>query len=164
MDLIQSVFGSDNGDITAMQLCARATFLLAFGILCARIAGRRTFSSLSPLDIIVSLVVGANISRVMLGSAPFLPALAATLLLVILHRLLAMAARRWEGLGIILKGRPISLMHDGIVDSVALRRGQISEHDLHEGLRMEQIDRLEDVKLATLERGGKISVIPKERH
>jgi uncharacterized membrane protein YcaP (DUF421 family) len=38
-----------------------------------------------------------------------------------------------------------------------MRSGQA---DLVEGLRMEQVERVEDVRLATLEAGGKISVVP----
>lgn len=161
METIRTLIGPDNGDATALQLCARAAFLFAYGILCIRIAGRRTFSSLSPIDIVVAIVVGSNISRAMTGKAPFFPALAATLLLVVLHRLLAFASMRSKAVEAFLKGRAIPLVRNGKVDEAAMARGQISEDDLREGLRMEQIDQPEEAKLATLERGGKISAIPK---
>ena len=41
-----------------------------------------------------------------------------------------------------------------------MRRHAIGQADLIEGLRMEQVERIEDVRLATLEAGGKISVVP----
>ena len=68
--------------------------LLPYGILCIRVAGRRTFSNLTPLDIFVAIVVGSNISRAMTGKAPFVSTLAATLLLgeMISGRLLLAAA------------------------------------------------------------------------
>lgn len=78
MDWLTALIGPDDGTATTWQFCVRALVLLPYGILCIRIAGRRTFSNLTPLDIFVAIVVGSNISRAMTGKAPFLPTLAAT--------------------------------------------------------------------------------------
>ncbi|HWU14311.1 MAG TPA: YetF domain-containing protein [Caulobacter sp.] len=137
--------------------------LFLFGVVCIRIAGRRTFSSITPLDIVVALIIGSNISRAMTGKAPFFPGLAATLVVVVLHRLLAMATLHWTPLSRLMKGAPVTLVRDGVADEAALRRHAIARADLAEGLRMEQVDRIETVKLATLEAGGKISVVPRSR-
>ncbi len=163
MDTFRTLIGPDTGDATVAQLCVRAVLLFAFGVLCIRIAGRRTFSSITPLDIVVALVVGSNISRAMTGKAPFFGGLAATLVVVVLHRLLAMATLHWSPLARLLKSAPVVLVRDGVADPAALRRHEIGQADLAEGLRMEQVDRIEDVRLATLEAGGKISVIPASR-
>ncbi|MBO9558293.1 MAG: DUF421 domain-containing protein [Caulobacter sp.] len=160
--MLRLLVGPDNGDATAAQLCVRAAMLFAFGLICIRIAGRRTFSQMTPLDIIVAVVVGSNISRMMTGKAPFLGGIAATLVLVVLHRLVAMATLKWSWLARAVKYAPAILIRDGVVDRGALRRHGISDADLAEGLRMEQVDRTEDVRLATLEGGGKISVVPKD--
>lgn len=94
MDMLRALIGPDEGYQTMTQLSVRAVLLFAFGILCIRIAGRRTFSQAAPLDIIVYLIVGSNLSRVMTGGAHVLPSMAATLTLVVLHRLLAYATLR----------------------------------------------------------------------
>ncbi|MFT3977667.1 MAG: DUF421 domain-containing protein [Sphingomonas bacterium] len=161
IDWLHQIIGPDDASGSIAQFCARATILFVFGLLCIRIAGRRTFSDLSPLDIIVSIVVGSNISRTMTGRAPFIQTLAATLLLVLLHRLVALATVRSNLLSLFAKGRPAVLVRDGKLHGQAMLRHGISEQDLMEGLRMEQVDAIEDVALATIERGGKISVVPK---
>jgi uncharacterized membrane protein YcaP (DUF421 family) len=161
MEMIRTLIGPDTGDATIAQLCARAVILFALGILCIRIAGRRTFSQISPLDIIVAIIIGSNISRAMTGKAPFFGGLAATLVVVILHRLLAMATLRWNVLARWIKCGPVVLVRDGVADEAAMNQHQIASSDLAEGLRMEQVERIEDVRLATLESGGKISVVPK---
>jgi len=163
MTWLTALVGPDDGTAATWQFCVRALLLLPYGILCIRIAGRRTFSNLTPLDIFVAVVVGSNISRAMTGKAPFLPALVATLLLVALHRLLAMATVHSNLLARFIKGRPVELIRDGKVDRAALRSNDLSNDDLIEGLRMEQAERIEDVALATFERGGKISVVPKTK-
>jgi uncharacterized membrane protein YcaP (DUF421 family) len=159
MEIIRTLIGPDNGDATAVQLCVRAVILLVFGVTYIRIAGRRTFSNASPLDIVVALVVGSNLSRAMTGKAPFWPTLAATLLLVVLHRLLAMATLRWSWLAAWLKSAPTVLVRDGVEDEATMRRHGISRDDLFEGLRQEQVEALADVRLATLEGSGRISVV-----
>jgi len=163
MDWLTALVGPDDGSAATWQFCVRALLLLPYGIFCIRIAGRRTFSNLTPLDIFVAIVVGSNISRTMTGRAPFLPTLTATLLLVVLHRLLAMATVHSNLLARFIKGRPVALVRDGKIDRAALRSNHLSDDDLIEALRMEQTVLVEDVALATFERGGKISVVPKSK-
>ena len=162
MELLRALIGPDNGDAAVWQLCVRALILLPFGVLCIRLAGRRTFSQMAPLDIIVAIVIGSNLSRCMTGKAPFLGGLAATLVVVILHRLLAMASLRWSALDKLVKCAPATLVRDGKVDDEALKRHGLGRADLDEALRMEQVEAAADVQRATLEAGGKISVVPKD--
>ncbi|HXA40753.1 MAG TPA: YetF domain-containing protein [Phenylobacterium sp.] len=157
--MFRALIGPDNGDATAAQLCARAIILFLLGIAYIRIAGRRTFSNASPLDIVVALVVGSNLSRAMTGKAPFWPALAATLLLVVLHRVFAMLTLRWGWLAKVMKAQPVTLVRDGVEDRKAMLWHGIGEADLRESLRLEQAETPGEVRLATLENSGKISVI-----
>jgi uncharacterized membrane protein YcaP (DUF421 family) len=163
MEMIRTLIGPDEGPQTALQLCFRALFLLAFGILCVRIAGRKTFAQASPLDLIVALILGSNLSRMMIGKVYFFPSLAATLTLVVASRLLQMATLHWGLLARLLKSDPVVLVRDGRMDSETMHRHGVSDADLAEGMRMEQYEKLQDVRLATLEGGGKISIVPKER-
>ncbi len=161
METFRVLIGPDTGEASVLQLCARAVVLFLFGVVCIRIAGRRTFSQITPLDIFVAIIVGSNISRAMTGKAPFFGGLAATLVVVVLHRLIAMATLRWGMLARLFKGRPVILVRDGVADPAAMRRHAISKADLEEGLRMEQVETVDEVRLATLEAGGKISVVRK---
>ena len=158
-DIFETIVGPNNGEATTAQLCARAVILFLFGIAYIRIAGRRTFSHATPLDIVVALVVGSNLSRAMTGRAQFWPALAATLLLVLLHRLFARLTIRWDWLAKVMKAQPVVLLQDGAPRPDAMRRHGISEQDLLESLRLEQVEDPEEASLAMLENSGKISVI-----
>ena len=162
MDYFRMIVGPDEGPDLA-QLCMRTVFLFLFGISCIRVAGRRTFAQYSPLDIIVALIVGSNISRLMMAKAPLVSGMAVTLLLVLLHRAFALALLRWDWLGRILKGPAIKVIVDGQVDPKALRRANLSEADLLEAIRMEQVADPAGVALAMVEAGGKVSVVPKTR-
>ncbi|WP_297507811.1 DUF421 domain-containing protein [uncultured Caulobacter sp.] len=162
MEILRPLIGPDTGGAAVWQLCARALILLPFGLLCIRIAGRRTFSQMAPLDIVVAIVIGSNLSRCMTGKAPFVGGLAATLVVVVLHRLLAMASLRWGAVAALIKGAPVVLVRNGEVDDQAMTRHGIGRADLDEGLRLEQAETPADARLATLEAGGKISVVKSE--
>jgi uncharacterized membrane protein YcaP (DUF421 family) len=163
METFRMLIGPDDGPQSALQLSFRALFLLAFGILCVRVAGRKVFARASPLDIVVAVILGSNLSRMMIGKVQFMPSLAATLTLVVACRLLEIATLHWSPLASLLKGRPVVLVRDGITDPKAMHRHGISDADLAEGLRLEQEEKLQDVRLATLEGGGRISIVPKDR-
>lgn len=162
METLRLLIGPDEG-ANLYQLCLRAVILFAFGIACIRISGRRTFAHYTPLDIIVALIVGSNISRVMTGKAAFFPALAATLVLVLIHRLLALGTMHWGWLSWLVKARPVRIITNGEIDHRALRRANLSQDDLEEAIRSEQFATPEDVAIAMLEGSGKISIVPK-RH
>lgn len=162
IDIFRMIVGPDEG-ADLVQLCARTVFLFAFGIFCIRLAGRRTFAQYSPLDIIVALIVGSNISRLMMAKAPLLSGMAVTLILVLLHRLFALAMLRWDALGRLVKGPAIRVIVDGRVDQKELRRANLSEADLLEAIRMEQVAAPEEIELAMVEAGGKVSVVRKSR-
>lgn len=160
MDLFRQLIGPDSGANT-QQLCVRAVLIFFLGVLYVRIAGRRTFSHASPLDIVVALIAGSNLSRVMTGKADFWPTIAATLVLVLLHRLFARLTIRSGPLAKLMKAEPVVLVRDGAEDRNAMRRHGVGEMDLLEALRLQQAESPADVRLATLENSGKISVVPK---
>lgn len=161
MDILRTLIGPDDGYQTMAQLSVRAVAMFVFGILCVRIAGRRTFSQAAPLDIIVYLIVGSNLSRIITGNANVFPTMAATLTLVVLHRLLAYASLHKNPVSSLIKSNPTVLVRDGVADAQALAREGLSQDDLLEALRLKQVGRIEDARLATLERSGKVSVLPK---
>jgi len=162
MDWLPALIGPDDGSLNVSQACARAAVLFFFGILCMRITGRRSFSGLTPLDVFVAIVIGSNISRVMIGKVPVVPSLCATALIALLHRLLALATVRSSTLGLFLKGRPQILVRNGAVIPAALRRHNVSKEDLDEALRLGGLEHVEQAKLVTFERGGRISVIARD--
>lgn len=163
MEFIRILIGPDDGYQTMAQLSIRAAVMLAFGILCVRVAGRRTFAQASPLDIIVYLIVGSNLSRVITGKANVFPTMAATMTLLMLHRLLSYLTLRKNPVSSWIKAQPTVLVREGVSDQRAMAREGISPDDLLEALRLKQVERIEVVRLATLERGGEISVLPFEK-
>lgn len=154
---VETIFGETN-HISWWQEVARAVVIFIYGLTLVRLAGRRCFGKWAALDIIVSVIVGSNLSRTLTGGAPLGGTLAATTLLMALHWVLAHAAARSVGLSRLLEGCPIELGHDGEIDPKVLKRHAVSPRDLEEALRQANIDAVADTRLVTLEPSGKISV------
>lgn len=161
MALLDTIFGVSEGLDTA-QLCARAALVFAYGLMLVRIAGRRVFGRWSALDIIVSIMVGSNLSRALTGNAPLWSTFAATTLLIVLHWLLARAAARSPMLSRLIEGRSITLVRDGRVDERAMHLHGFTDADLREALRAAGIERAEEARLLALEASGKVSVLKRD--
>ncbi len=158
MNWINNIFGGA-APIGWAQECARAALIFFYGLALVRLAGRRVFGKWAALDIIVSIVIGSNLSRTLTGNAPLFGTLAATTLLFALHWILAHAATRFAPLSTMLEGRAVILAEGGRARSGALHRNAITQADLEEALRGAGLNDLGQTRLLMLEPSGKITVL-----
>jgi len=154
---------ADPHTISTAAMCVRAVivFFVALGLL--RVVGTRAFGSNTPFDVVLKIILGAVLSRAVVAASPFFATLATGAVFVSLHRLLAIAAYHSDFIGRIIKGEPKILAQGGQLFPDQLRRTNISEKDLHEGLRdAANIDSLAEADVVRLERNGKITVIKQQ--
>jgi uncharacterized membrane protein YcaP (DUF421 family) len=149
----------EKGDILWWQMSIRAVLVLIFGLVLIRLLGRRAFGQQNPLDIIVAIVIGSNLSRSLTGNSPFFPTLAATVVLLLVFWLLDHAAAQWHRLGTLAKGEPVVLAHNRQFDRKTMALWGITEGDIAEAARAAGMPGVEAVKDAVLERSGRISTI-----
>ena len=150
-------------DLTLVNMTARAVIVFATGIVLLRLGARRGLGRNAGFDILLGVVLGSVLSRAINGHAAFFPTLGASAVLVGMHELLSFLASRihWVSQG--LKGGTPTIIRDGVVDRAALRRCQISAHDLEENLRLKgNVTNSAEVAEARLERNGEISVVRKK--
>lgn len=93
--LIQEVFGDTGSDITGWQMSARAVLIFVYAFALFSLS-RRALNRSSPLDMVVAVIVGSALSRAMTANVPLFPTMAAALVLVIIHGVLAMLASRFK--------------------------------------------------------------------
>ena len=148
-------------DLDLLQVCLRGVIVFIVTLVMVRVADKRFLAKMAPFDVILSFILASMIARAVNGSAPFFPTLAAGFVLVLLHRLLAVLAFHWSTFGRWIKGEPDLLVKDGQPQSQVLRRYGITETDLLEELRLNgNLETLQQVKKAMIERNGHVSVIP----
>ncbi|MGA9795154.1 MAG: YetF domain-containing protein [Rhizomicrobium sp.] len=143
------------------QECARAVLIFVYGLAMLRFSGKRTFARWPALDLVITIVIGSNLSRALTGSAPLPGTLAAVAIMVGLHLVTTFAASRSTWWSRLLEGAGTPLAQHGNVDERERCRAFISDEDMKEALRQAGVEKMEDNKLMTLETNGKISVIHK---
>ena len=161
---MEEIFGGMK-DLTLAQECARAVLIFFYGLIMLRLSGRRTFAQMSAVDLIISIVVGSNLSRAMTGGVPLWGTLASVAVLVVLHLCLAYAVARNVSLARFVEGHAVLLAADGTVCERARLGSKISMADLEESLREHGLDGMAEItktRKLVLEPSGKISVIKRE--
>ena len=163
LDAFHAVIGRSGEEIGLAQMLARALVVLVVGFALVRFSTPRIFSKATPIDIVLAVVIGSNLSRTMTGNAPFLPVIAATIVLVALHALITRLASYWRPLGTLIKGEACVLARDGELDWRQLHRCAVGERDLLAAVRSAGGTEISQIKLATVERGGDIEVVLRDR-
>lgn len=157
--ILHEIFG-EGRDLTAFQTAARAIAMFFIALILIRLSGMRSLGAKSAFDIIVVIMLGALLSRAVVGVSPFVPTLAAAISLCITHRILAMLSTRYHFLSDFLKGKETLLYKDGTLFKENMRKADITNGDLEEGIRLAgNVSSLSKVKEVRMERSGEISVV-----
>lgn len=159
MDTLIFLFG-EGDDLNPVQMGLRAIVVFIITLMLIRAAGRRAFGQKSPFDACTTVLLGAVLSRAVVGASPFWSTVAAGLALVLMHRAIAVASIKWAWFDELVNGHEREFIHDGRVDLKAMRKGLIHQRDLAQATR--QKTGQEDparVRRAVLERNGEITIV-----
>jgi uncharacterized membrane protein YcaP (DUF421 family) len=157
------LFGEQD-DLTYWQMAARAVAMFAIALVLVRASGRRSFGQRNPFDACMTVMLGAILSRAVVGVSPFWPTVAAGAALAAVHRLVALAACHSPRFDLLVSGKERELLRDGVIDRRSMRAALISEHDLRAAIRRSTGEEdLAGARRAMLERDGTITVVPRQR-
>jgi uncharacterized membrane protein YcaP (DUF421 family) len=163
MQTIHELFGQgQNLNMLQMSLRAIVTFFIA--IILIRYTGMRVFGIKSAFDICITIMLGAVLARAVVGASPFIPTVVASIALVTVHKIIAALSVNNQFISHLVKGKPLSLYKNGILNDKNLRRCSLSYGDVMEEIRiiMNQ-NNLDGIDEIYMERTGKISVIEKSK-
>lgn len=156
-ELVNTLFGS--GELLdALQMSMRSAVVFALALAMIRVSGRRSFGQRRPFDACATVLLGAVLSRAVVGASPFWATMAAGAAIVLLHRLVAMASLRWPRFETLVSGDKRELVRDGRCDRDELRKALLTGRDLDEAIRKKGGDDHRRVRRAVLERDGVITV------
>ena len=159
MDFVETLFGS-NGDLNVIQMSLRAAAVFGMTLSMIRVSGRRSFGQHRPFDACTTVLLGAVLSRAVVGASPFWATMAAGATIVLLHRLIAMASLRWPRFETLISGDKRELVAAKARNTEEMRRGLVTERDLDEAVRRKTGDEVSPIDRAVLERDGTITVKP----
>ena len=145
-----------------MDLALRAIFLYAFVILLMRVTGRRELSTLSAIDLVLLIILGDAIQQGLTqddysvtGAVIVVSTIAAMQVGTSYLSFRSRRARR------VLEGEPIVIVQDGKLIERNMKRERLTEDEVAEEMRAQQIASVEDVEWGILETNGTMSFIPK---
>jgi len=154
--------GVDPKDLTFVQISLRGIIVFLVTLATMRLGHKRSLSRKTPFDAVLLVILAAVLSRAINGSEAFFATLGGGVVLVVVHRLFAFLTFYSHGFGILVKGKPDVIVHDGQCDLATMRRNHVSMHDLDEDMRLSaHLDDLSKIRIARVERSGDISFIKK---
>src|SRR5687767_128891 len=162
MKSLEDLLGIHVENLAAYQMCCRAFVVFFIALIYIRIAGIRIFGKQSAFDNFTSLMLGAIMGRACVADPSFYGSLLATLVIMLLHRLIALLTYHNRKAGTVFKGTHRLLWKNGQLQEKNLKSSYITEKDIQEALRKNlHLNSMENVNEVYLERSGEISFIVK---
>ncbi len=163
MNILIALFG-EGRDLDSLQMAVRATVVFFVALVLIRISGRRSFGQRSPFDYVVAILLGATLSRVIVGASPAIPTFVASLAIVLIHRALAWACVRSRRLEKLVVGIEREVYRNGKFNDEQMSAALITKSDVLETVRQESgCTTLDHVQAVVLERNGGVSLIRKQK-
>ena len=129
-----------------------------------RLGGLRIIGEKSGFDIAVVIMLGALLSRAIVGASPFLDTVMASLAMVSVNKLLAWLCTKNKRLDYFFKGRPLLLYAKGKLHRSNMSKANLSQTELMTSLRLEtNSENLNEVITAYMEPNGRISFVLKKK-
>jgi uncharacterized membrane protein YcaP (DUF421 family) len=147
-----------------MDAVFRAAAIYLFLLLVFRIFGKRALSQITTFDFVMLLIIAETTQQALVGedfsvTSCFL--LVSTLLVI--DRLLSYIKRHSWWFESISEGRPLIILKDGKPIEDRMEKSGVDVAEVLTAAReLQGLERLEQIKFAILERGGVITIIPRE--
>lgn len=162
MELVHQIFG-EGKDLTALQMTCRAVVIFMATLALIRIAGMRSFGMKSAFDNIIVIMLGALMSRPVVGASAFMPTLAAGFTIAVVHRLLAWIGFHNKTINHVIRGSFFSLFKDGKFNKESLKKCNLTVDEIMGHVRTDMHDdKLEHVREINMERSGQLSILKKQ--
>jgi uncharacterized membrane protein YcaP (DUF421 family) len=150
-------------NLSALQMSVRATIIFIVLLFLIRVGGVRIFGRRSGFDTVIVITMGSVLARGIVGASPFFATIAASAVMIVIHRLLGWLSSINRPFEKIIKGDHLVLYDKDRIVKKNLEKSSLSREDIEESLRLEtKSSSLEQVETAYLETNGRISFILKD--
>lgn len=161
MELLLKIFG-EGKDLNALQMSCRGIVIFFVALILIRVSGRRSFGVRSPLDNIITISLGAIMSRAVVGASDFVPVIVCCFVIVLLHRLVGMLIAHYKDFGRFIEGEKILLYDKGEFLGHNMKKALVCREDLMQGVRKSALtEDMDQIDKVYMERNGDISAIRK---
>lgn len=158
-DIVNLALGLDAQQLNIWQMGLRAAIIYIAALLMVRMVGDRRFiGKYAAIDVILTIIFGSTLSRAINGTSAFFETIFAGFVLVAMHWLFSAIAFHYSQYENKIKGHTKVLIEHNQLCRQTMKACHLTKEDLATALRTQcQIDELEQVERAYLERNGEIS-------
>lgn len=140
---------------------ARGLAVYAFMLLVIRLLGKRTVGNFTAFDLLVALMLGEVVDEIIYGDVSMVEGG-----IVIAVIAAAKYVTNWltynHGLNKVFEGVPTIVVKEGELQRTGLKSELMNEKEIMAALRLHGIDDMREVKLATLEVDGEVSILKED--
>jgi len=137
----------------------RATAIYVFLLVVVRVLGKRTVGSATAFDFMVALILSEVVDEPIYGDVPLVQGLVVLGVVAGWHAVNSYLSYRSPRFDRLAGGEPTVLVKNGAIMRDGMRSERMNEEELWSLLRLQGIEDLRDIKEATLEPDGLLSVI-----
>ncbi len=146
-------------------MCCRGVVIFLIALILIRVSGRRSFGIRTALDNIILILLGATLSRAVVGASPFVHVIITCFVIVLLHRIFGWLIVKSKKLGKIIEGSKILLFDNGHFIKKNMERALVCEADIMQGVRKSALtEDMTGIDKVYIERNGEISAIKKSNN
>lgn len=124
-----------------------------------RLLGKRTIGSATAFDFMVALILSEVVDESIYGDVSMTQGMLVIAVIAGWHLVNSYLSYRSQRFDRLVGGEPAVLVKDGAMVRRSMRQERVNEEELWSLLRLQGIEELKDVKAATLEPDGLLSVL-----
>lgn len=144
-------------DLTGIAF--RVSVMYVYALALVRIAGKQSLGQLTPLDFIVTLIIGDFFDDVFWAEVPLIQGLVGFGTIILVHLLVTFVTSRNKSIYWLLASPARPLVEEGRLVHKSLQLERIHADDVQFELRLKGEEHMREVKEARLEPSGQVSVI-----
>jgi uncharacterized membrane protein YcaP (DUF421 family) len=145
-----------------MLTALRASLLYFVLLIVVRILGKRSVGAIGAFDLVVALMLGEVVDEAIFGDVSMVKGLLAIGVIAAWHFVNEWASFRSKTIDKLTAGEPTVVVEAGEFKREGLARERINESEVLSQMRLQGIDKLQEVQCATVETNGHISFIQTE--
>ena len=148
-----------------MESVIRGVTIYVFLWLIFRISGKRTLAETSPFELVLLLIISEVTNQAMVDSDHSITnAFLLIMTLVGMSVLLSFIKHRWPAASRIFEGLPLPLIRNGERLQHNMDKSRVDEEEILMSARLNQgVEKMEDIKEASVENDGQISIVPRSQ-
>ena len=140
-------------------IIVRVSVMYVYALALVRISGKQSLGQLTPMDFIVTLIIGDLFDDVFWADVPILEGMVGFATIILVHIFVTFITSRSKSIYLLIASPARLLIEEGRLVQESLELERIRPEDVQFELRLKGEEHMRETKEARLEPSGQVSVI-----